>query len=618
MEEWVGELWHNMITRLADRRYPDASVSLAEVNHTLGIYFRALGGDGGLQIEAADASANPAHRSWMQKLAGANTRIHLAWRDERALKLPPSIACFDDSELNKDMYFWLAALGACADHHTAKDDNWFDNSQKLAKHVLDRFPGLLPRYRRLVKQHLLQRPTIDSLAADEADAERAMRQALLDPCSMEQLPACKRPVQAVPLWLHPDPPLKTNSPVDDAGANDTDAHNQQHNQDLRELEDIGRRQAEHVDEPEDNRGLVTVRMENIFTMGEFVNVDRGTDEEEDIDRAENVARDLDKLAISRNGKASKASLKFDLDLPSACADDTVLDDGIRLPEWNWKTQALLPDRCRVVLMRADQAEPCALPAHLSRTARKLRSQFQALAPAKVWHRAQAEGQDIDIDAYLRFVTDRRAGQQVSAGNLYRELRSGDRDLCCLLLADLSLSTDTWIDDSHRIIDVIRDSLFLFAECLQATGDRFSLYGFSTRKRDPIRVHKIKSFDEQYNDRIRGRINAIKPGYYTRLGAGIRYASRQLIHEGNGKRLLLVLTDGKPNDLDQYEGRHGIEDTRQAVISARRAGLIPFCVTIDHKANDYLPYIFGKGDYVVIHDPRRLPRELPQLYALLTQ
>ena len=166
--------------------------------------------------------------------------------------------------------------------------------------------------------------------------------------------------------------------------------------------------------------------------------------------------------------------------------------------------------------------------------------------------------------------------------------------------------------------MIRDSLFLFAECLQATGDRFSLYGFSTRKRDPVRVHKIKSFDEHYNDRIRGRINAVKPGYYTRLGAGIRYASQQLIEEGNGKRLLLVLTDGKPNDLDQYEGRYGIEDTRQAVISARRAGLIPFCVSIDHKANDYLPFIFGKGDYVVIHDPRCLPRELPQLYALLTQ
>ena len=617
MEEWVGELWHKMVTRMADQRHPQAAVSLAQMHNTLGIFFRALGGDGGLQIEAADATANPCDRSWMQKLAGANTRTHLAWRDERSLRLPPNIAWFDDSDLNRDMYLWLAALGACADDVSNSGQSWFYSNQKLTQRVLERFPGLTSRYQRLVKQHLLQRPAPDSLPVDAAAVERAIQQALANPGSIEQLPASKRRVQSVPLWLHPDPPVTGSNRATDSAADDS-ARSQQHKQDLRELDDLGRRQAEYVDEPEDNRGLVTVRMENIFTMGEFVNVDRGSEDEDDIDRAESVARDLDKLAISRNGKASSASLKFDLDLPSASADDVVLNDGLLLPEWDWKSQSLLANRCRVVLMRSDEAGACALPEHLKRTANKLRSQFQALAPAKVWHRAQAEGQDIDLDAYLRFITDRRAGQNVCAGNLYRELRSGDRDLCCLLLADLSLSTDTWIDDNHRVIDVIRDSLFLFGECLHATGDRFSLYGFSTRKRDPVRVHQIKHFDEPYDARIRGRINVIKPGYYTRLGAGIRYATQQLIEEGSGKRLLLVLTDGKPNDLDQYEGRYGIEDTRQAVISARQAGLLPFCVTIDRKGNDYLPHIFGKGDYVVIHDPGRLPRELPRLYALLTQ
>jgi nitric oxide reductase NorD protein len=420
-------------------------------------------------------------------------------------------------------------------------------------------------------------------------------------------------LQAVPLWLHPEP----HGTAKGSSCNEQ-PEAQQHSEDMRELDDIARRQAERVDETEDNRGLVTVRMENIFTMGEFVNVDRGSEDEDDIDRAEDVARELDKLAISKNAKAPKARLKFDLDLPSANEDDVVLDDGMLLPEWDWKKQVLQPDRCRVVLMRSEQAAGCPLPPHLSRTAKKLRSQFQALAPARVWHRAQSDGQDIDLDAYLRFITDRNAGQGVSTGNLYRELRSGNRDLSCLLLADLSLSTDTWIDDHHRIIDVIRDSLFLFGECLHATGDRFSLYGFSTRKRDPIRVHTIKSFDEHYGHEVRGRINDIKPGYYTRLGAGIRYATQQLVNEGSGKRLLLVLTDGKPNDLDQYEGRYGIEDTRQAVITARQLGLFPFCVTIDRKGNDYLPHIFGKSDYVVIHEPKQLPRELPQLYALLTQ
>jgi nitric oxide reductase NorD protein len=240
-----------------------------------------------------------------------------------------------------------------------------------------------------------------------------------------------------------------------------------------------------------------------------------------------------------------------------------------------------------------------------------------MAPARIWHRAQMEGQDIDLDAYIKYTSDRAAGQQIAADNLYREIRSGNRDLACLLLADLSLSTDAHINDRHRVIDVIRDSLYLFAESLHATGDRFSMLGFSSRKRDPIRIHNIKSFNEPYNANIRGRIEAIKPGYYTRLGAAIRYATQLLAAEGNGRRLLLIISDGKPNDLDQYEGRYGIEDTRQAVSSAKSQGLLPFCITIDKKANDYLPHLFGKRNYAVIRHPEKLPQALPKLYSQLT-
>ncbi|MGB5395796.1 MAG: VWA domain-containing protein [Gammaproteobacteria bacterium] len=615
MEDKVGELWHKFISRLADKRYPRAAVALPDVQHGLGIFYRALGGDGGLQLQAVDASENTSKRNWLQKLAGTNTQLHLAWQDDRALRLPPTLAWFDNVKLNRELYFWLTALAASAARFNTRENNsdWFNTNQRLTQHVLENYPGLVARYQRLVQQHLLQRPALDTLASPQLETETAIRQALLEPGSVTALPENTRGMQAVPLWLHPGPPLQgTRASRDDAQTGT------QHSKDMRELDDVGQRNAEEVDEPEADRGLITVRMENIFSMGEFVNVDRGTEEEDDIDRAEDVARDLEKLAISRNAKASTATLKFDLDLPSASEDDTIINDGIMLPEWNWKTSRLKPDHCRIVEMRADSAEPCALPAHLTRTARKLRSQFQALAPAKHWHNAQTDGQEIDIDACIRFACDRHSGHSMADGNYYRELRSGERDLSCLLLADLSLSTDAYIDNHQRIIDVIRDSLFLFGECLHSNGDRFALCGFSSRKRDPVRLHTIKNFEEAYDSKIRGRIAAIKPGYYTRLGAGIRYATQQLIAHGSGRRLLLVLTDGKPNDLDQYEGRYGIEDTRHAVIAARRSGLLPFCVTIDHRGNDYLPHIFGKGSYVVIHKPARLPQELPRLYALFSQ
>ena len=174
-----------------------------------------------------------------------------------------------------------------------------------------------------------------------------------------------------------------------------------------------------------------------------------------------------------------------------------------------------------------------------------------------------------------------------------------------------------VNDHVRVIDVVRDSLFLFAEALDATGDRFGIFGFSSRKRDPVRMHLIKGFDECYGGAVRGRIQAIKPGYYTRMGAAVRHATTLLADQPAGRRLLLLLTDGKPNDLDKYEGRYGIEDTRRAVQEARHLGLQPFCVTIDAKGNDYLPHLFGKNGYIVIRRPSELPKRLPLLYAQLT-
>jgi len=610
MEEQVGALWHRVITRLSDDRFPEAAVPLGAVAHTVGILFRALGGDGGLQVEAASPSVIRAHRSWLQRVAGSHRKIELAWRDDRTLRLPAVIDWFPRTELNRELYLWLAAL-AVGDRGIR--DPWFTDNQRLSAAALRRFPGLRPRYQRLVRAHLAFRPNPDRLPRDDGQREQAIRQALLDPGSVEALPGAKGDPYPVPLWLHPTPPR----PVSASGERDALPNNDERRGGLNDLQHRGRRPAERVATPQEDRGLATIRMENILSWGEFVKLDRSTEDEEDLDRAARVAEDLDRLAVARNNKAAAARLRFDLDLPAEFEDDLVLQDGILLPEWDWKRQRLQPDHCRIQSMLSAQAKPTGLPDHLRRSAKRLRNQFQALAPARVWHRAQCDGQEVDLDAYLRYQADRRAGCAVAADALYREMRSGARDLACLLIADLSLSTDTWIDDRQRVIDVIRDSLFLFAESLAATGDRFAMYGFSSRKRDPVRVHRIKDFAEGYSAAVRGRIQAIRPGYYTRMGAGIRHAAGILAGQSAGRRLLLLLTDGKPNDLDKYEGRYGMEDTRQAVREARRSGLLPFCVTIDREGNDYLPHLFGNGGYAVIRRSGELPKRLPLMYAQLT-
>jgi nitric oxide reductase NorD protein len=180
-----------------------------------------------------------------------------------------------------------------------------------------------------------------------------------------------------------------------------------------------------------------------------------------------------------------------------------------------------------------------------------------------------------------------------------------------------MSTEAYIDNDSQVIDVVKDSLLLFGEALQSVGDNFAMYGFSSVKRSHIRMSMLKNFNEAYSDDVRGRIQAVKPGFYTRMGAAIRQATKVLNEQKSSQKLLLILTDGKPNDIDHYEGRFGIEDTHQAINEAKRLGLKPFCITIDQDAQEYLPYIFGSGFYTLIKKPSQLPLKLPQLYHQLT-
>lgn len=608
MEEYVGALWHKLITGVADKRYPNEAVTLEQIGKIAGILFRSWGGDSGLAVKSATATQHGAKRSLLQRIAGSNMKTELTWLDGETLNLPAIIDLFPQRELNRDLYLWLIALAAI---HSKQALPWIQSNQRATLDVLDRFPGLASRYRRLVETVLATRPNPEHLPGGEREQEEAIRAALQNPGSVERLPPARRPPQPVHLWLHPDPPVS-----EPAGGGSKEPQNHEGGNNIKNEKDR-RYQAERVDMPEDkNSFMMSFRAESIFSWAEYIKVNRPTEEDEPPD--DRPAEDLDRLSVAQDGKTAASRLKFDLDLPSAASDDLPLDDGILLPEWHYKKQVLQPAHCRLQPMHARNAEPVPLPAHLSATARRLRSQFAALTPSKVWFKGQFDGSELDLDACVQFSADRIGGVHAREQGLYKAHQYHDRDLACLLLADLSLSTDAHVSDHARVIDVIRDTLFLFSEALSATGDRFALYGFSSLKRENIRFHVLKEFERKYNDEVRGRIAAIKPGFYTRMGAAIRHASQLLAKQAATQRLLLILTDGKPNDLDQYEGRYGVEDTRVAIHEARQMGLRPFCVTIDERGSSYLPHLFGVSGYVVIRKPSELPRELPLLYAQLTR
>ncbi|MDQ1363612.1 MAG: nitric oxide reductase NorD protein [Pseudomonadota bacterium] len=610
LEEHVGQLWDRLITRAASKRYPEAAVHLHDIKKTLGIMFRAMIGDAAMHIETSIATQSATRRNWIQRVAGSEEKIQLCWLDTNALHLPETLDVFPQSALNKKLYIWLTAL--------ASSDNggiypWYQRNQQLTIQTLHRFPGLKPVYEQLVTAHIANRPELQTLPADEAQQEIAIRQALHNPGQAQILPPARRPPEPVYLWLHPYPP-ENNAPQSrqDTGSAETE------NETVKDSREIaGKKQAKREDNKKTEGGLLAIRFENIFSWSEFINLDRSQDEENDMDEAAAAMQDMDTVSLAKNSESMASKLKVDLDLPAEAYDDLKLGQGIYLPEWDYKKQILKKDYCCLQPMLARDANAHELPAHLKFPARKLRNQFEALKPMRIWFKAQEDGTDIDMDAYLQFHVQQHTEHRDTESRLYKSMKNSHRDLSSLLLADLSLSTDSWINNTARTIDVIRDSLYLFAESLTATGDQFAIHGFSSRNRNHVRFNIIKNFEDTYNAGVRGRIQAIKPGFYTRMGAAIRHASALLEKQNSQQKLLLLLTDGKPNDLDVYEGRYGIEDTRHAISEARQKGQQVFCVTIDEKANDYLPHIFGTRSYVVIRKADELPRELPLLYAKLT-
>ena len=154
MEEFIGKLWHNWVTKAAAGYYPEAAVKLVEVEKTAGILFRAFGGDPGLKVAAATMDTHGARRRWLQRLAASGEKVALARRDAETLRLPPEIAAFPDKALNRDLYLWLAALAAS---DTAPDQPWFIRNQLATQAALAHYPGLRPRYERLVAAHLAGR-----------------------------------------------------------------------------------------------------------------------------------------------------------------------------------------------------------------------------------------------------------------------------------------------------------------------------------------------------------------------------------------------------------------------------------------------------------------------------
>ncbi|HYD30654.1 MAG TPA: VWA domain-containing protein [Azospirillaceae bacterium] len=619
VEESVGKLWHRLVGQAASYpSHPDAAIELESVKPRLAVFFRGLGGDGGVRLTGGGRAASGHRLSLRQRLGlGAGERLATASLDGATLALPARLDVFPDRFLNEALYEWLAAFFAHTGPATPRptdplqaDFAFLHQAQAASRRVLEAWPGLRPLHVDLCAALRAARPDRD-LPPWEKMVENAIQTLLIggtlpaEPLDDLRAPPGYRPFLPVPLWGEVTR-LATGGgrgepEESEGGGTDTDGT---------------RRKAARRDNDQTRRDdpLMLNRFEKIIGLAEMVNLNRAV-EDDDADQAAKAADDLDEMAVGQHERKAATRLKLDLDLPPEAVDTAPLTTGRTYPEWDHTRRAYLPHHCRVIAEPAlEEGEDWTPDDEARQRIRRVRRQFEALRPGRQVLAAQSDGDDLDLSALVRARADLRAGG-IGSDRVFTSVRNAVRDLAVAVLVDVSLSTDAWIEN-RRVLDVEKEALTAFSHGLAACGDDHAIFTFTSRKRAWVNVRTVKDFDEPLSARVDRRIAALKPGYYTRMGAALRHVTARLEERPNRHRLVLMLTDGKPNDLDHYEGRFGIEDTRMAILEARRAGLKVFGITVDAEARDYFPYLFGRGSFAIFPHIGRLTAALPAIYRHL--
>ncbi len=283
-------------------------------------------------------------------------------------------------------------------------------------------------------------------------------------------------------------------------------------------------------------------------------------------------------------------------------------------EWDFRRRHYRREWCTLRELDVHPATPEFAQATLEKyrhQVAQLRRAFEALRLEQRRLRKEPFGDDVDFDALVESFVDLRQGLELPA-RLFVEHRRADRHLAALFVVDMSGSTKGWINDAER------EALVMLCEALEALGDRYAIYGFSGITRKRCEFYRVKRFDEPYGEAVKSRIGGIIPLDYTRMGPALRHAARLLEAVEARTKLLITLSDGKPDDYsDEYRGEYGIEDTRQALLEAKRLGIYPYCITIDREARDYLPHMYGEVNYTVVDDPGKLPLKVADIYRRLT-
>ena len=589
-EESIGRVWDKYLNKKVNKFHEEERVYFADISKSLLIFHHLLGGEQGLELHVTDKRYVDTSRTLLQKVSFLGKEFFLTWQDEKAIYLPASFAYFPTKEENEMLYYWLIAMlsKVNVNANSLKEQN-----TQAVTLLTTKYSGFNDFYRH-ASQYLAQQ--FEPLSFMN-DLEEKNNETLINDYPN-------------PLWVYP--PIVANSQTNTP----SDEEELQREQDKEKTDTLEMKKKTNLtDDKKETDGFLAFLPESLMSIFEQINVDRMEDDSFDEDALYH-AEDLDEITIGKKQANLASRIKMDLDMQPDMTEIYPLGKGHLIDEWDYRKNDYLLNYVRIKPQVTVNVTPIALPKRLKKMVKKIQGELDLLELDRIKNDKLPYGDEINMDTWIDYKG--HLNKSMHHQNFYTTYEKKTRDMATLILADVSLSTEGGITQEVRIIDVIKDGLMVFSEALEKLGDRFAIYSFSSLQNKKVYFNIIKNFKDKYSDLIRGRIDTMQPQYYTRLGAAIRESAKILDKQQATNKLLLIISDGKPNDEDRYDGRYGIEDTKKAIEEVKKKGITPFCITVDMDAKEYLSYLFGRNGFAVVRDGQKLPKVIPEVYINLTK
>ena len=466
-----------------------------------------------------------------------------------------------------------------------------------------------------------ERLDVSRLPRLEAGLEAARRAALTGERVWEDAALCRELCGARSgRWRSPDVPIWGSwlPSAQDASVGDAPPQTAREDGPTSEFEaapvDGLRVREEASGEPEEPAPIVP--FERVETLDSYRGSARDLDGSDELEAHLDALEQVELGDLFRGSQGAQSLLKADLEIGRDLADaaGTVGRGGIPYDEWDARSHRYRKAWCTVFPGCAKAGDARWARETLGRH-RRVVDELQKRLEA---HRAglrqvprRPDGERIDLQAAIDYRVAQLAGRSASP-LVYERSERRRRNFATTVLLDVSMSSDSWVD-GRRVLDVSREATLILGEVAHRLGERCQVLAFASETRNRCSVLEVAGFGEEWAA-ARRRLSALQPQGYTRIGPALRHATAQLLAEPAERRMLLLVSDGKPTDFDRYEGRYGIADVRQALREARRHEVRTHALAVDHVARDYLPALFGVNGWHLLPRPEDLPDVATAVYA----